>query len=65
MNKNINKDNNVKPNKTRLITFVYFFDIINFKTNLLYNYRKCIVYSQNDSKLLIYDELPRKKIIKA
>jgi hypothetical protein len=47
-----------------LITFVSFLDIINFKENIFYNYRKNIVDSQNDSildELLQYEEAPQKK----
>ena len=47
-----------------LITFVSFLDIINFKENIFYNYRKSILDSQNDSildELLQYEELPQRK----
>ncbi len=66
LNKEILKEkkNNYISKLVDLITFVSFLDIINFKENIFYNYRKSILDSQNDSildELLQYEELPQRK----
>ena len=66
LNKEILKEkkNNYISKLVDLITFVSFLDIINFKENIFYNYRKSILDSQNDSildELLQLEELPQKK----